>query len=61
MTMLTVFVTEVLGPQPSDFKSDRNFSVGFKKKLKKVLTNKKVCAIIPYVVRATRYAGVAQW
>ena len=61
MTMLTVFVTEVLVPQPSDFKSDRIFLSDLKKFLKKVLTNEFVCAIIPYVVRATRYAGVAQW
>ena len=61
MTMLTVFVTEVLGPQPSDFKSDRSFLSDLKNFSKKVLTNKIVCAIIPYVVRATRYAGVAQW
>ena len=61
MTMLMVFVTEVLVPQPSDFKSDRIFLSDLKKFLKKVLTNKIVCAIISYVVRATIYAGVAQW
>ena len=43
---------------PSTRKDAENFSASF---LKKLLTNKKLCAIMIYVVRTTEYAGVAQW